>query len=154
MSQTECASHLRSELPPVEILAESPEHRETVLVVEDEAFVREVTCETLESEGYRVLRARTAEEARTLFARYRKIVRLLLTDVVLPGQNGRELAEELRTAYPALRTIFTSGYPENAVTRLGIAQEDAFYLPKPFTADSLIRRVRAALATNVARRSI
>jgi len=83
--------------------------RGTILLVEDENLVREVTCEVLESEGYRVLKARDAAEAMEAFRQYKKIVRLLLTDVVLPGQNGCDLAQEMRAIRPSLRTIFISG---------------------------------------------
>lgn len=81
----------------------------TILLVEDEAFLREVTCEILESTGYRVLKTRNAEEAISAFRQYKSIVKLLLTDVVLPGQNGRDLANALRAICPNLRTIFISG---------------------------------------------
>jgi len=70
--------------------------RGTILLVEDESFLREVTCEILESAGYRVLKTDTAAEAISAFDEYKTIVRLLLTDVVLPGQNGRDLATDLR----------------------------------------------------------
>ena len=83
----------------------------TILLVEDESFLREVTCEILESAGYRVLKARTAPEAISAFDEYKTIVRLLLTDVVLPGQNGCDLATDLRSISPKLKIIFTSGYP-------------------------------------------
>ena len=83
----------------------------TILLVEDESFLREVTCEILESAGYQVLKARTAAEAISAFDEYKTIVRLLLTDVVLPGQNGRDLATDLRSVSPKLKIIFTSGYP-------------------------------------------
>ena len=109
--------------------------------MEDESFLREVTCEILESAGYRVLKTDTAAEAISAFDEYKTIVRLLLTDVVLPGQNGRDLATDLRCVCPKLRIIFVSGYPENVVTRH--PQEDGmFYLPKPFSAQSLTRKVR------------
>jgi CheY-like chemotaxis protein len=119
-----------------------------ILLVEDEHFVREITCEILESEGYRVLKARNAAEAKTAFQRHRKIVRLLLTDVVLPGMNGRDLATDLRAMNPRLRAIFVSGYPENAVTQRAI-EDGMFYLPKPFCAESLLRKVRQVLANNL-----
>jgi DNA-binding NtrC family response regulator len=88
-----------------------PRGRGTILLVEDEAFLREVTCEILESAGYRVLKTRNATEAASAFHRYKTIVKLLLTDVVLPGQNGRDLAKVLRSVCPELRIIFISGYP-------------------------------------------
>jgi DNA-binding response OmpR family regulator len=71
--------------------------------VEDESLLREVACEILESAGYRVLKAGTAAEAISAFDEYKTIVRLLLTDVVLPGQNGRDLATDLRYVCPKLR---------------------------------------------------
>jgi CheY-like chemotaxis protein len=140
--------------PSSEILADSlailsdtdpPRGRGTILLVEDEAFLREVTCEILESAGYRVLKTRTAAEAISAFSEYKAIVRLLLTDVVLPGQDGRVLANNLRCICPKLRIIFISGYPENAVTRHGIQEDGMFYLPKPFSLQSLTRKVRQVL---------
>lgn len=83
--------------------------RETILLVEDEQFLREVTCEILESAGYRVLKTGNATEAASAFKEFQPIVRLLLTDVVLPGQNGRDLANELRIICPKLSIIFISG---------------------------------------------
>src|ERR1700691_6055626 len=94
--------------------------QDTILVVEDEAFVREAACDILESEGYRVLRACNATEALTAFRRQQGSVQLLLLDVVLPGQNGPALAKNLRIAHPALKAIFISGYPEHTVTRYGL----------------------------------
>jgi CheY-like chemotaxis protein len=86
-----------------------PRGHGTILLVEDETFLREVTGEILESTGYRVLKTRNAAEAASAFRQYRAIVKLLLTDVVLPGQNGRDLANDLRAISPNLRTIFISG---------------------------------------------
>jgi len=88
-----------------------PRGRGTILLVEDEAFLREVTCEILESAGYRVLKTRNATEAASAFYQYKTIVKLLLTDVVLPGQNGRDLANDLRSVCRELKVIFISGYP-------------------------------------------
>lgn len=113
---------------------------QTILVIEDEAFVREITCEILESAGYHVLKARNAAEARTVFRDHRKTVQLLLTDIVLPGGNGRDLAREFRTMNPALKIICTSGYPENAITQK-VAKDGCFYLQKPFSPDSLLRKI-------------
>jgi DNA-binding NtrC family response regulator len=117
----------------------------TVLVVEDENFVREITCDVLEAAGFRVLKAGTADEARTVFRRHRKGVQLMLTDVVLPGQNGRDLAGQLSKFSPTLVTILVSGYPVNAVTREGLWEEKMFYLPKPYSAESLLDKVREVL---------
>ena len=112
-----------------------------VLFVEDEGFLREMASGVMESAGHRVLRARDAAEAMKLFRRYRKIVDVLLTDVVLPGKNGRELARELRAVDPELKVIFISGYAENVITRQQPRDGATRYLPKPFSADSLLAEI-------------
>jgi len=131
----------------VSITADTDSHRSggTILLVEDETFLREVTSEILESAGYRVLKTRNAAEALSVFSECKAIVRLLLTDVVLPGQNGHDLASDLRSVSPKLKIIFISGYPENVVTRHGIQEDGMFYLPKPFSLHSLTRKVRQVL---------
>jgi DNA-binding response OmpR family regulator len=145
MNHAQPTSEISSD--PVSIVAdrEQPRGRGTILLVEDETFLREVTCEILESAGYRVLKTRSAAEAISAFNEYKSIVRLLLTDVVLPGQNGRDLANDLRSMSPTLRIIFISGYPENAVTEHGIKEDGMFYLPKPFSLQSLTRKVKEVL---------
>ena len=117
----------------------------TILLVEDEAFVREVAYEILCSAGYRVLPARNAAEAVRIFRGHREEVQLLLTDVVLPDRNGRDLALELVTVSGGVKAIFISGYPENSITRKGFQHHGWFYLPKPFSAVSLLQKVREAL---------
>ncbi len=117
----------------------------TILLVEDEAFVREVTSDLLEAEGFRVLKAKNAADARAAFRRHCKSVQLLLTDVVLPGENGRDLASHLRRLSPNLLIIFVSGYPVNAVTRDSVSERGMFYLPKPFSAETLLSKVRQVL---------
>jgi DNA-binding NtrC family response regulator len=119
--------------------------RGTILVVEDEDFVREVTCEVLEFEGFRVMRARSAAEASRLFRQCRNGVQLLITDVVLPGRNGCRLASDLVAFSPALKIVFMSGYPENEVTKLDLNTEGVFYLAKPFSVQALMRIVKHAL---------
>jgi len=118
--------------------------RVNILLVEDERFVREVAAEILQAAGYRVLKARNATEAIKVFRRAQETIDLLLTDVVLPGKNGCSLSDELEVECPGLRTIFVSGYPENAVNLRGKTMR-AFYLAKPFSVDSLIQTVRQAL---------
>jgi CheY-like chemotaxis protein len=118
----------------------------TILLVEDEAFVREVACEILRVAGYRVLSARNAAEAVPAFLAHREEVELLLTDVVLPDRNGPDLAFELVTLGRAFRTIFISGYPENSVTRNGVQKPGWSYLPKPFSATSLLQKVNEVMS--------
>ena len=118
----------------------------TILLVEDEDFVRHVTSEVLSFAGYQVLCARHAPEAMRVFQQHEEEVRLLLTDVVLPGRNGHDLARDLRAVRPSLKAMFISGYPENEATKHGMQEKGAVYLPKPFSVDSLIRTVGQALA--------
>jgi DNA-binding NtrC family response regulator len=117
----------------------------TILLVEDEDFVREVTGEVLQSAGFRVLKAREAIEATVAFRRHRHEVQLLITDVVLPGQNGRDLARELRSVSADLKTLFVSGYPDNAITQEAGEECAVFYLPKPFSAQTLVQAVSQIL---------
>ena len=117
----------------------------TILVVEDEAFVREVVGEVLCSAGYRVLKAQNAAEALFVFHRYREKVELLLTDVVLPDRNGCDLASEFALLCHGIPTVFISGYPENAVVRKGFRRREWFYLPKPFSGAALVQKVTEAL---------
>jgi DNA-binding NtrC family response regulator len=121
----------------------------TILLVEDEAFVRQVTCEVLRSAGYRVLPARNAMEAAQAFHAYPEKVQLLLTDVVLPDRNGCDLVRELSTLSRDIRTILVSGYPENSVTRREVQQAEWTYLPKPFSAAVPLQKVKEVLSKEV-----
>jgi two-component system cell cycle sensor histidine kinase/response regulator CckA len=118
----------------------------TILLVEDEDFVRHVTSEVLSFAGYEVLCARHAPEAMRVFRQHEEEVQLLLTDVVLPGRNGHDLARDLRAVRPTLKTMFISGYPENEAAKHGMQEKGAVYLSKPFSVESLIRTVGQALA--------
>jgi CheY-like chemotaxis protein len=133
---------------PAPILADAGTDQDhgTILLVEDEDFVRLVTRDVLSFAGYRVLCARHAAEAVRVFRQHEKEVQLLLTDVVLPGRNGQDLARDLRTVRPTLKTMFISGYPENEVTKHGLQEPGVIYLPKPFSVDLLMRTVRQVLA--------
>jgi YesN/AraC family two-component response regulator len=81
-----------------------------------------------------------------VFRQHGEHVQLLLTDVVLPGTNGRDLARDLQLLHPGLRTMFISGYPDNEVTQRGLEEPRVFYLPKPYSAESLMQKVRQVLA--------
>lgn len=120
--------------------------RGTILLVEDEKSVRKVTSQVLRDAGYGVLEAGCAAEASVAFHSCLAEVRLLLTDVVLPDRNGCELSAQLTSICPNLKTLFISGYPENAVTRPGSQRRGSLYLPKPFSVKTLLERVQHALA--------
>jgi two-component system cell cycle sensor histidine kinase/response regulator CckA len=117
---------------------------ETVLVVEDEDGVRELTRRMLSANGYVVLTAASAPEAIEMLERSGARIDLLLTDVVMPGMSGKDLAERLKAARPGLRTIFMSGYAGDIVASRGALEEGDAFLEKPFTRERLLEHVRAA----------
>ena len=132
----------------VEVFAPTPAPgtgTETVLLVEDDAQVREVALRSLRSAGYRVLVAGSGAEALDVSARHGDGIDLLLTDVIMPGLNGRELAEALRRDRPALRVLYMSGYTHEVISRAGVLDSGIEFLPKPFTAAALQQRVRRVL---------
>ncbi len=118
---------------------------ESVLLVEDEGQVRGLAREILETCGYRVLEAACAEEAISIYENLDCPVDLVITDVVMPGLSGRQLAERLREVSPGLRVIYMSGYTNDAVVQRGVMEASAEFLQKPFTAASLARKVRDVL---------
>ena len=122
---------------------------ETVLVVEDVPAVRAVTREMLKRYGYNVLEAADGPTALQLAAAYAEPIHLLLTDVVMPEMNGRDLADRIQAARPATRVLFMSGYTDDAVVRHGILQDGIAYLQKPFTPASLATKVREVLGACV-----
>lgn len=134
-------------LPDREPLAttEVPHDGETVLVVEDQGEVRRLTRTILESYGYHVLEAANGAEALCFAEKHSGEIHLLLTDVILPGMNGRTLSEHLRVLRPKLKVIFTSGYPADVISRRGVLEQDVAYLPKPFSPESLAVKVREVL---------
>jgi two-component system cell cycle sensor histidine kinase/response regulator CckA len=117
---------------------------ETILLVEDETAVRRLVVRTLESYGYTVSEASSPAEALRI-VEGRDDFDLLLTDVVMPGMNGRQLAEALLVERPALKVLFTSGYPADTMIRHGIADGSAAYIGKPYLPVELARKVREVL---------
>jgi two-component system, cell cycle sensor histidine kinase and response regulator CckA len=113
----------------------------TILLVEDEAFVRNVTSEVLRSFGYAVIPTCNAEEAMDAFHRSKGNIQLVLTDVVMPGSNGRRLASQLKNISPDLEVIVTSGYPEAFTPEDQAASRSLHYLPKPYSVLSLMQKV-------------
>jgi two-component system, cell cycle sensor histidine kinase and response regulator CckA len=118
---------------------------ETVLVVEDEPALRQLAARVLEGRGYEVLTAASGQEAMLAARTHPGRIHLLLTDVVMPGMGGRELAERLQSEMPTLRVLYTSGYTDDDIVRHGVSERDAAFLAKPFTPDELAAGVRAAL---------
>ena len=122
-----------------------PRGRETILVVEDLPSLRRMLVGMLEAQGYTVLDAVDPEEALRMAAVRTQPIDLLLTDVVMPRMNGRELADRVVEVRPELPVLFISGYPDDDVLRCGVEKGAAALLAKPFTAEQLARRVRGLL---------
>jgi PAS domain S-box-containing protein len=120
---------------------------ETVLLVEDEPALLEIGRETLEGFGYRVLAAGTAAEAIRLAGEHRGDIALLVTDVVMPKMNGRELADRLVAERPGLACLFMSGYTADVIAPHGILDESLNFIQKPFTARRLAEKVREAIVS-------
>jgi len=118
---------------------------ETVIVVEDMAAVRAVTCEMLKRFGFTVYDAADGITALQIAEQLTGRVDLLVTDVVMPDINGRDLASRFQKTRPELKVLYMSGYTDDAVVRHGILQEGIAYLQKPFTPKSLVRKVREVL---------
>jgi signal transduction histidine kinase/CheY-like chemotaxis protein len=121
------------------------EGRETILLVEDEARVRQLACDILQASGYTVLEARHGHAALEVCQNHTGTIDLLLTDVVMPSMNGRELAERLAPLRPDMAVLYTSGYTDNAIVLHGVLDARTVFLQKPFTPDALARKVRQVL---------
>jgi PAS domain S-box-containing protein len=132
-------------LPVPVSAAENLRGTETVLVVEDQPEVRKLTLAMLESQGYRLLEAANGNEALSLCQQYPEPIHLLITDVVMPGMTGRELARLLLALRPSLKTLYTSGYTANTITHEGMLDPGVAYLPKPFSRAQLAAKVREVL---------
>ncbi|HNG96355.1 MAG TPA: response regulator, partial [Acidobacteriota bacterium] len=118
---------------------------ESILLVEDEPVVREVTKQSLEAFSYHVIEASSGQEALDLLKTTSEPVALLITDVVMPQMNGRQLAEQLRSKFPDLKVLFMSGYTDDAIVRHGVLDANVAFLQKPFTPTALAKKVQEIL---------
>jgi two-component system, cell cycle sensor histidine kinase and response regulator CckA len=118
---------------------------ETVLLVEDEDSVRQLVRETLESRGYRVLEAANGQSALTVAANHPDPIHLVITDVVMPGLNGHELVQQLLPTRQKIKVLYLSGYAQDAFSTPLAAEAQKTFLQKPFTLQSLARKVREIL---------
>jgi PAS domain S-box-containing protein len=128
--------------PTVQPKSAALEGSETILFVDDEELLRPLIGRALATHGYTVLTAADADEALDLAAGHPGPIDLLITDVVLPGMNGCDLAKRLQERRPELRILYTSGYPGDTVLAHGVAQCDVAYLEKPYALDELVRVAR------------
>jgi two-component system, cell cycle sensor histidine kinase and response regulator CckA len=118
---------------------------ETILLVEDEEAVRGLTCRILERQGYRVIPAQHGRDAMEIAAREQGRIDLVLTDVVMPGMNGRGLVERLVGVRPSIKSLYMSGYTDDDIIRRGFIEPSKSFLQKPFTSDALLQTVRKVL---------
>jgi hypothetical protein len=125
--------------------AESLGGTETILLVEDEATLRDLACRILEPEGYMVLTAADGEAARAIVAGHPGPIHLLVTDVVLPGMSGSAVAASVTKLRPGIRVLFMSGYTDDAIVHHGVLEAGMQFIEKPFTVLGLARKVRQVL---------
>jgi CheY-like chemotaxis protein len=118
---------------------------ETILLVEDQSNVRHLAVSVLRDCGYHLIEAETAEAALQQAESYPAVIHLLLTDVVLPGLTGRDLAERLLAVRPNLKVLYASGYAEDVVVHRGVVNPGIRYLQKPYAPHALAEKVRAVL---------
>jgi len=153
-SEPGCGSTFKVYLPRVNDPADDltsdcapacPQGRETILVVEDELAVRELVRKVLERSGYRVIVAATPREALDIVDKNPAVIDLLMSDVVLPQMGGRALAEQLTAKVPTMRTLYMSGYTDDAIVHHGVLEEGTPFLQKPFTTRALTGKVREVL---------
>jgi len=136
---------------PGEDTFSSPEARktlagtETILLVEDEVAIRKVVNRVLKKLGYNVISADSGEEAAKIFRQYPTEISLLITDVVMPGISGQDLANTLLQENPELKVIYISGYTDDAIARHGIIEEGTFFIQKPFSVETLAAKIRQLL---------
>ena len=122
-----------------------PRGDETVLLIEDDAVVRQLTARILRRQGYNVLVATQANEALQLAADHNRTIDLFLSDVVMPGESGPSVIERLSAARPSTKVLFVSGYPGDDISRRGVDEASFRFLAKPYSSEQLAQRVRQVL---------
>ena len=118
---------------------------ETILLIEDDAAVRAIVISILEGSGYTILEACDGTEALQICEENRGNIDLIFTDVIMPGINGRELADQIEVMIPGVKVLFMSGYTDNAIQHHGVLEPGTAFIEKPFTAFSLTRKIRDVL---------
>jgi CheY-like chemotaxis protein len=133
----------QTSLRPSRLLRPAPLPRgsETILLVEDEQTVRELAAEMLREQGYQVLVAKDGFEALGLAGRLNGNLNLLVTDVIMPKMNGKELADKIAEAHPNLKILFVSGYTDEMIARHGVLEAGVEFIQKPFSSANLANKV-------------
>ena len=132
-------------LPATNDEVSTSERRQTILVVDDEQDLRSLVANVLGEYGYKVITAANAAKAITMLEKMDAPPDLLLTDVVMPGMNGRVLAEQLLPRQPGMRVLYMSGYTDSFIAGHGVLEPGTYLVHKPFTEEELIRKVREVL---------
>ncbi len=135
----------QKEEPEPQTMPATLKGHETILLVEDDPDVREVATAILTQNGYRVIPAGSGEEALHLVRKNNADIRLMITDVVMPGISGKELAEKMKSLRADLKVLYVSGYTDEAIVQYGMLQNSLVYLPKPFNIEDLLTKVRQVL---------
>jgi CheY-like chemotaxis protein len=133
--------HIHKERTPIDVLKGS----ETVLLVEDDDKLLELTEKILRLYGYRVLKAQDGEEALKVHEEHEGFIQVMVTDIVMPKMSGRELAERLQSVRPEMKVLYMSGYTDNAIVHHQILDSKLSFLQKPFTPEGLGSKVREVL---------
>ena len=131
-----------------------PSSQVTVLVVEDQEQVRSFVTAILDSLGYNILSATDGATALALASRHPGVIDLLLTDVILPGMNGKQLAEQLKLVRPEMAVLFTSGHPRNVIASSGVLDPDVAFIAKPYSPEELAAKLREVLTSRGASASL
>jgi len=142
------AEQVETKPDPVEIRA-AGKGSETILLVEDEEAVRELASRILSAKGYSVVAAKSTKEAEQYSEKYGGKIHLLLTDIIMPGTSGRELARRITARHPRTRVLYMSGYTDNVLAQGGVLEAGLSFLQKPFTPGALVQKVRDVLDSSV-----
>ena len=137
-------AHSSDSIEPVSVIP-AKNGTETILMAEDDEYLRQLNHAVIEEYGYRVIVARDGEEAVRLFKDHKDDVRLLVLDVIMPKKNGKEAYAEIKKMAPEIMVLFTSGYTADVVSHKGINEPGCFYLPKPASPKTLLLKIREVL---------
>jgi two-component system cell cycle sensor histidine kinase/response regulator CckA len=144
LPRAEGSDHQSEPAPPASVTLRGSE---TVLLVEDEAEVRNVACVILRRYGYHVLEALSGGDALLICEQYAGTIHVLLTDVVMPRMSGRDLAQRLTPLRPGIKVLFMSGYTDDAIVHHGVLSSEVSFIQKPLTPQRLLAKLREVLGT-------
>ncbi len=139
------AEEATEDFPEKETIKETPRGNETILIVEDDESLRKLAVHVLEKQGYTVLEASQESEAMGIFRERKEPIHLVLMDVVMPGISGRLLIERLKEIRNDFKVLYMSGYTDDVIAHHGVLEKGVKFIQKPFTMDSLARKVREVL---------